>query len=341
MSHAVPGAVAVALVVSLMGGAAWADAKVISLREGAPRGEVAEGEPVVREVDCTPPRPSAGARVIGFWAPAATEFRTDVTMYEEDRPTYESTWSIRVEVEEGEGPLYLGLSSRQSVIWEFEGAVERIERVILNGSSVGLGVEGLPAERVGVLDESCHDGEPWTAYFLSDGGGFYDHPGLFEVAAGRPVEILPVTGLIDILRLPSGETRRGERRGIGYQPLRIHEVDLASLVTSRPADRPEVLPGMAGIQQLVARGDLVRVDGRQNSYTVVSQLDRLPNWGGCYILGEGIAPPAGQVYPVCLRDTAGTLLSLSRGGGGVPVSRGGWLGPREIGPPKPHLPLWD
>ena len=338
MSHAVCGAVAVALMVMLMGGAAWADAKVISLREETFRGEVAEGGPVALVVgmDCAQPPPSAGARVIGFYAPGATEYRTDVTMHAERGPTRESTWSIRVEVEDGTEPLYLGLTSGESVIWNFEGAVERIERVILNGTLDGQGTEGIPAERVGVMDKSCHEGEDWEAHFLSDEGWERDPRGVFAVAVGRPFEVLPVTGLIDAVRLPSGRTARGERRGSGYNPLQFHEVDMASLVTSRPVDRPEILPGFAGVQQLVARGDLVEREGEAGRYTVVSQLDWLPNAPVVYHLGEGIGPPAGQVFPVTLYDSAGERLSIDMYSGRLAT----YSTSRGVRPPRP-LSFWQ
>ena len=64
----------------------------------------------------------------------------------------------------------------------------------------------------------------------------------------------------------------------------------------------------------------------------MSQLEYIPNAVVCYVLGEGIGPPAGQVYPVCLRDAAGALLSLDRGW---------WPDRGHLEPPEQEFPFRD
>ena len=70
-----------------------------------------------------------------------------------------------IKVEPGDEPIYLVIASYQPTIWRFDGAVERIERVVVTTTRTGLneanpkspplaGVTGLPADRVAFVRQS-------------------------------------------------------------------------------------------------------------------------------------------------------------------------------------------
>jgi hypothetical protein len=56
----------------------------------------------------------------------------------------------RVLVEDGDTPLYLVLQNKTSIIWRFEGAIRRLERVVLATLPYGFvaDVEGVPRDRI-------------------------------------------------------------------------------------------------------------------------------------------------------------------------------------------------
>lgn len=71
----------------------------------------------------------------------------------------------RIAVETGEEPLYVVIPTYSAVIWQFSGAVERIERLVISSSVTGpsrgsgnppslVGATGVPADRISFLGQS-------------------------------------------------------------------------------------------------------------------------------------------------------------------------------------------
>ncbi len=119
-------------------------------RETLTRGEAAEEEA------CGMPPASAEAEVIVFGA-YGPEAISSVAIGTQDKTVQTGI----VNVEAGEGPLYLVIASLEASIWRFSGAVERIEHVVVTSATRTAGLKGamlplagetgLPVERVTFL----------------------------------------------------------------------------------------------------------------------------------------------------------------------------------------------
>ena len=78
---------------------------------------------------CAMPAPSEKARIVLLSA-SRTDALSSVTLGSQDVVVYAG----RVVVEQGREPLYLVIPTSSATIWQFSGAVERIERVIMTSS---------------------------------------------------------------------------------------------------------------------------------------------------------------------------------------------------------------
>ena len=116
------------------------------------RQEIAPTDP--SRAGCAMPKPSekAGIVVLGAYE---TEALSSVAIGSQDVVAHAG----RVNVEPGSDPLYVVISTYSALIWQFSGAVERVERVVLTSNSVAssgldanrpplVGATGLPADRV-------------------------------------------------------------------------------------------------------------------------------------------------------------------------------------------------
>ncbi|PAY07632.1 hypothetical protein CK489_18045 [Bradyrhizobium sp. UFLA03-84] len=109
---------------------------------------------------CGMPPVSEKAKVVLLGA-YQTESLSSVTIGQQDTEVYAG----RINVEPGKDPLYLVIASFSPTIWQFGGAVERIERVVVTSSSNGrsgsdpkqgpvAGVTGIARDRVSFLGRS-------------------------------------------------------------------------------------------------------------------------------------------------------------------------------------------
>jgi hypothetical protein len=160
-----------------------------------------------------------------------------------------------IDIEPGASPLYILVNSYSPVIWQFFGAVDRIERLVLAGESTGsdrseregiplIGAIGVPRERI----------------------TFFGQPGCIAFHAGPTV-------------VRSQAARATLRRHMGWQPLTIEprkpaptvprdiaqvhsaaivDIDPRTVFASAPVERYEVLPRAAGLIQLEQDGAITR-----------------------------------------------------------------------------------
>lgn len=106
---------------------------------------------------CAMPAPSANAKIVLLGA-YKTEALSSVAIGSQDAVVHAG----RIVIERGDEPLYVVLATYSAMIWQFSGAVERIERVVMSsqitgpnegdGGSVPLvGATGVPANKIAFL----------------------------------------------------------------------------------------------------------------------------------------------------------------------------------------------
>lgn len=184
-----------------------------------------------------------------------------------------------IEIEPGDAPLYLILSSREAIIWRFTGAVERVTHVALDTFELDdqgnprAGFVGLPTAALSaVKDRKCLQEMAAGELNGAHAAGFRN--ALIEALVGRkPEKVLHAAGYG--IAMPSGAraARSGEypdrrtlptdgpsaeiwRSLLRERPGGVVEIDPASVVTSSRAARYQVLPGEAGLADLVDQGVL-------------------------------------------------------------------------------------
>ncbi|MEM7223390.1 MAG: hypothetical protein AAF495_10450 [Pseudomonadota bacterium] len=273
---------------------------------------------------CTVPKPSVGSQVVLTGVYEGQGLST-VAVAGPDRVTTTAT----ITVESGEAPLYILLTSYDAMVWQFDGAVERVSQVVVasrgNSRGVGAGVTGVPRERVSFI-------APGTCF-----GYFHEvesdkakaaHASIKQ-AIGRDVD--RVNGIYGAWRvsLPSGRNEKAVRprsvsppQGVDpttwqalyrFSPGGIVEFDPATIVSPAPVDRYDVLPQQAGLAQLLQEGSLER--RKPGVYHIVRPIARFPaGLAGAhsvkFVLAEGLPMPAGSPGHSCVRSGEdGSVLS--------------------------------
>jgi len=224
------------------------------------------------------------------------------------------TGVVDIEIEPGATPLYLVMSSYEPMIWRFSGATQRVRRVALSTqgrSTAGkpyAGATGLSADQVG---------------FATGVGcmGYFSEPGSFraqQVAeavkryTGRTPTIVGGHYGLVAARLPSGrgaDLGQGRRRGrlapsdVDALSGVLVRIDPEQVISAQKVEPYDVLPGQAGLAQLVADGSLRREGG--NGFTIVKPIARYPadlNGGHAVVfrLGDGVPRPGGSPGHSCV-----------------------------------------
>lgn len=224
------------------------------------------------------------------------------------------TTVVRVEVETGPSPLAIVLESEDSVIWDFEGAVERVDSaiVIAKGRRHPAAVRGLPEKAIRFPDmEGCPPVilPPWQK---KNNVEFY-----FGRAADRVVS----EGKARSLKLPTAEFTQPsgleltdksgiERDLFGYYPGGLRKVDAKSVVSSVPALEPETFPVEAGLLQLEMIGAIRRPEplekmrSRRVDYVITREIMLPPGLFGAhsknFLVFSGVPDPRGSIGHGCL-----------------------------------------
>jgi len=236
---------------------------------------------------CTFPPASDAAKVVLFEA-YGTEALSTVTIGSQSV----ATESGRIIVEPGEEPLYIVVASYRPVIWQFSGAIARIERLVMAGESTGpnqsvrgetplVGATGVPAERIVFLGQpECMTYHAGPNFIRSEAAteAVRSQTGQSPVVVAPNEQIGSVTlpsGQITMTQVP-GSPRRPRRLSDGSletiprvdalqrRMLRFHPGawigvdDPSAVVASKPVERYEVLPQEAGLIQLEQDGALER-----------------------------------------------------------------------------------
>lgn len=276
---------------------------------------------------CKLPKPNADEQVIVLGTHRGAGISTVSVSGPDDVTTTRS-----VIIEPGEKALYIVLTSKESMIWKFEGETTRISRVIVItrglGSDTSAGVMGLQAKQV-------HFAKPRTC-------PTYTHPGRYpgyhptekqkkilqrgakknrakmELVLGGRVDVFVGARRSEIPSLPSGKVsedpNRREIDAVGldanarglYQKLYpggVDEIDPGKVVAPKPVQPYEVLPGYAGLVQLLRDGAVVRLTKKE--YRIVKPISHLPagfrhGRSVTFRLGKGVPLPKGSLGRTCV-----------------------------------------
>jgi hypothetical protein len=271
-------------------------------------GSEAGAEPAI----CDLPAPSSEAEVV-LLAQLRGEAYSTATLNGQDG----YTGATRVVVEPGDMPLYVIAGSNLTTIWLFEGALDRVERVVAGSfRNNPAGVVNVPADRVSLqpiaacLPEWLNEPEGRQA----------------EIAAGQLARVLGRESIehrmaartLDRVMIPTGVTVEEEELpdlfdqlfeatkgpdGIPLMPelsavtnQAMLEIAPESVLSGAPVETYELLPNDAGLLQLLAAGALVPIGYRR--FHVVEPFERFPagllNVMGGFVLAPGIPMPKGD-----------------------------------------------
>jgi len=168
-----------------------------------------------------------------------------------------------IDIDPGAGSLYIVVASYNPAIWQFFGAIDRVERVVLAGESTGpnqsvpgerplIGATGVPPERVSFL------GQPGC---MSDLAG----PSVRQSDAAAEAVRLE-TGRLPILIKPRKQKTADAAVSpelLRFHPEGVQEIDPQTVVASAPVERYVVLPEEAGLSQLEQEGAITRTGPRE------------------------------------------------------------------------------
>lgn len=191
------------------------------------------------------------------------------------------TWAGIIDVEPGTEPIAIIISTRRPTIWQFRGATQRIQWVVLTTFLRGrnskapvyspplAGVVGLPRERVRFLPKyTC------LSYFdRSDSYAAQNAAADVKHYLGRPPDTVAATYSASGFRVPSGEVlkflseREAQAQGPDFapyytgppRPLHVVRFDPDTIVASQPVTQLEWGAGKSGLERLVRDGALVRI----------------------------------------------------------------------------------
>lgn len=232
---------------------------------------------------------------------------------------------IDVQIEPGRKPLYLVLSSYESMVWRVSGATGRIAHVVVSSNHhddsgySASGVIGLNRTRVTIAAPNC----PY--YGLSYGGS--NHAGTSLLIAGRRPDAAFKQYSASVIALPSGQFRNAPRnsaaRPAGFDPAMWEEatrywpgglvmVDPQKVITPAKVANYAVLPSQMGLAQLLGNGAIRRTADR-NTFLIARPIVRFPpSMGGAHSvtlrLGQGVPMPAGDAGHSCVISSAGAAL---------------------------------
>jgi hypothetical protein len=150
---------AVVLLATLLGGSNVAQAQQPA-REQAEAARKKQQEAEAAQAGCAMPKASEKAKVIVF-SGYETEALSSVTLGSQDAVVHAG----RVVVEPGSESLYIIISTYSATIWQFSGAVERIERLVMSSLLTGpnsgdpqrpplVGATGIASQRLSFFSRS-------------------------------------------------------------------------------------------------------------------------------------------------------------------------------------------
>ena len=284
-------------------------------RSGLQAPKVAEIQPSFEEkvaIECAVPKPAKDVKFVLFngYRPVAL---STAAIGSQDK----ETGTTKVIIEPGPEPLYLVMIAWDRVIWQFEGAVERVKRVILAEAGVNeregppVGATGL-AKEVVTVSGSGRCGIFWVNMNKKN---LKEAQERTKLLFGREADVMVASENMWNLRLPSGTVSvpsqadqsktfpdldpnwrsvRGDL--LTFYPGGLMRVDAAAVIGGQAATNYDVLPEQAGLLQLLIDGALVR--GERGDFVVTRQTRFPAGLAGShavrFIVPKGVPRPAGD-----------------------------------------------
>jgi len=236
----------------------------------------------------------------------------------------QETFTSHIKIEKGEKPIYLVLSSFSPMIWQIDGAKERISRVVLlSGQATtskqnATGVTGIAKDKVSfVQPDSC-----FRFFTKTDSIEATQAKGSLVRTLGRAVDSFGANQQASTILIPSAKAEPVDpettkklyepteefekfawREALRHHPAGTDNIKLESVVAQSHTEAYTVLPQEAGIAQLMKQGVLERLSSRD--YKIVKPLSRYPAGlaGGHavrFLLSKGLPEPDGDSGHCCV-----------------------------------------
>jgi hypothetical protein len=252
---------------------------------------------------CVPILTNSAARIVLVYAGEGHAISTSSLGSEET----EVRTSI-IDIEPGEQPLIILASSGRAIIWQIRGAVGRVDQFIGTSSHVAqslvplVGVVGVPKERVALLKRQCTPSYGYSEAFPKSASRILNRPVETVFHGHRFASISLPSGKIDEEgKMPAELALPVFGRGVSLWrdllrkvPGGIAEVSAAAVVSNHPAKSYRILPGEAGLIQLLNTGALQEIRGG-GGFLIVKPTD-VPAWthGERLVLADNVPPPNGE-----------------------------------------------
>ncbi|TIX51142.1 hypothetical protein [Alteraurantiacibacter aquimixticola] len=265
---------------------------------------------------CTVPGPRNGTRALAFIA-GRGELVSPVALGAQDR----TTSIIKVAIDSGDEPLFLLLAADDPVIWDFSGATERLERVVLfadehdDAGHALAGALGLPQSKVTFGEPGCFPAGRMASTGSRSEDRLANHVG---AVTGISARVRPVPGAAGTVTFPAMVVEQLHRpvpapdgfdpdiwwEAIAAHPRGVGDPELASLVTQTALVEYEWLPGEFGLAQMAAQ-EMIEPTDNHGEYRLLHQMSRFPEAFETlrsvdFVLGEGIRRPDGEFGTGCL-----------------------------------------
>lgn len=273
---------------------------------------------------CAMPAASEKAKLV-FLSAYQTDALSSVTLGSQDVVVHAG----RVVVEPGREPLYLVISTYDAAIWQFGGAVERIERVVMTSAKAApkagnalrpalAGATGVAPERISFLGRpDCVE-----SFYEIPSSSSLQAMAAVRKAIGKEPDVVAFRYSANSFAVPSGKTDvpgndelqqplftkkpAGKDQAIDamyrFYKGGVVEIDPKSVVASAPAAAYEVLPSHAGLAQLLATGALTQNSSRE--YIVRQKIRFPPGLSGAhsvtFLIMKGAPYPDGDPGHSCV-----------------------------------------
>jgi Ca2+-binding EF-hand superfamily protein len=246
-----------------------------------------------RRAACAMPKASDAAKVILLRGPTGDALST-VTLLSQDVPVETS----EIAIEPGDEPLYLVVVGSGVTIWRLTGAVERVERLVLDGRLTGpnesvreksplLAATGIARDKVTFLRQP----ECIQDFFEVPSDRARESSDVVRLATGKEPVLISGHGERSGVAVPSGQSVMRDREPIEltireegsairiergrnrtrndwrdpqsalrrFHPGGVIEIDPAAVAASHAVERYTTLPQEAGLLQLTQAGALTQV----------------------------------------------------------------------------------
>lgn len=234
-----------------------------------------------------------------------------------------------IEIQPGDRPIYLVLSSHDPMIWRFSGATGRIRSLVL--VSQAKTARSTPAVGVIGVDGAVISAAPVKGCF-----DYFYEPGSTKAKAaekavdnfaGRKPDVIAGLYELQAIQLPSGMASTPDRRrpppapdgfdpavwreAAHFSPGGLAQVDPATVVGPGLAESYDILPHQMGLAQLAGSGALVPTGG---GFRVIKPIAHYPaGMGGAHsttlLLASGLPQPAGDPGHSCVMYEGGRVLT--------------------------------